>query len=244
MIDAPTLSIREVDVSFDARRVLSVPALDIAEGEAVGLFGSNGSGKSTLLKTIMGHVQPQSGAIMIDGRDVVRLASHDRVKRQRLGYVSQSLGSFRDLTVRENLRLGRAAVGANDRPYAALVAEASACVGLEDAWGRIVSRSSQLAGDLSGGEQRLLSILLVLCGRPRILLLDEPLAGASPQLRQIVCCVIHQLHAAGTTLIVAEQNILEVASVVRRALVLRNGAIVYDGPPERLEDRAHLLSLM
>jgi ABC-type branched-subunit amino acid transport system ATPase component len=242
--------LNNVVVTYGRRVVLDIQFLDIAESECVGLFGSNGSGKSTLLKVFAGLLRPSRGAVLLGGNDVTVWPTSQRARHCRLGYMAQAGSIFMDLTVAENVGLAETAarryskVGPQSSMHQLVAELEPICSEVRPVWERLVARSKARASDLSGGERRLLALLMVLLQKPSILLLDEPLAGIAPSFKEMVLQFVTSLRGAGVTVVVAEQNIAETLQIVSRSLVLRSGVIQYDGEPGVLDEPNKMLSML
>ena len=205
------------DISFGA-----------AEGEVTTLIGANGAGKTTTLKTISGLRKVREGKIVFDGKDITGLPPFERVK---LG-ISQSpegRGCFPGMTVRENLDMG--AYARNDRKSAAYNEDLERVYHL---FPRLLERTNQTAGTMSGGEQQMLAIGRALMARPRLVLLDEPSMGLAPRLIQQIFGIIGEINAQGTTVLLVEQNAAQALRRAHQAHVLETGEIVRSGTGEEL----------
>jgi branched-chain amino acid transport system ATP-binding protein len=202
-------------------RIPALRGIDIAvsAGELVALVGANGAGKSTLLKALSG-VQPASGAVVFEGKDITRDSAEDRVQ---LGIVQCPEGRqvFGPLSVLDNLRLGA---------YRRGRARAEASLGRVYAMFPVLAeRRSQAAGTLSGGEQQMLAIGRALMAEPRLLLLDEPSMGLAPRLVAEIFSAIRRLRAADTALLLVEQNAAAALAIADRGYVLETGRVVLSG---------------
>ncbi|MCL6614387.1 MAG: ABC transporter ATP-binding protein, partial [Firmicutes bacterium] len=198
----------------------------VAEGEIVTLIGDNGAGKSTTLKTISGLLRPRSGSIRFAGEDLTRVPAH-RIVALGISQVPEGRRVFANLTVMENLELG-----AYCRTDAAGIRE-----DLERVFSlfpRLAERRRQVAGSLSGGEQQMLAMARGLMSRPRLMLMDEPSMGLAPLLVQEIFRIIGEINAAGTTILLVEQNAHMALSIAHRAYVLETGRIVLSGPAREL----------
>jgi branched-chain amino acid transport system ATP-binding protein len=228
---APLLAIETLQVSYGGIQALKGVSISIAKGEIVTLIGANGAGKSTLLRTISGLVKPKAGTIRCtlgaDSFDLLRLPAH-RIVQKGISHVPEGRVVFADLSVRENLQLG-----AYLRRDAAGIAEDLAK--MFTLFPRLRERESQSAGTLSGGEQQMLAIARGLMGRPHTLLMDEPSLGLAPLLVQDIFRTIREINAAGTTILLVEQNAHMALSVAHRGYVLETGEIVLSGTARELE---------
>jgi urea ABC transporter ATP-binding protein UrtE len=202
-------------------------SLQVSDGEYVGILGHNGMGKTTLLRTLIGHIRPMSGSIALDGTEIGGLPPHRRAKL-RIGYVPQGREIFPALTVRENLTMG-ALSGAEKR--ADVVEEV-----LED-FPRLVRLLDRNGGALSGGEQQLLAIARCLCGRPRVMLLDEPTEGIQPSIIDEIVDLLRALRQrAGLSIVLVEQNLDFIRALSDRVLIIHRGEITQTLEPDHLAD--------
>ncbi|MGA9867028.1 MAG: ATP-binding cassette domain-containing protein [Acetobacteraceae bacterium] len=222
------MRLRDVASGYGRIEVLRGVSLDIAPGSCVGILGHNGMGKTTLLKTVMGLVPCKGGTIEWEGRAIERLPTHSRA-RAGLGYVPEGRQIFPGLSVRENLR------------FAAIASRVPVGT-VDDVLGEFPELSRLLdrpGGALSGGEQQLLAVARALCGRPRLLLLDEPTEGIQPS---IVAAMIERIGALrrrlGLTVLLVEQNLDFIHALTDRALLIHRGRIVSEIPREALGDPA------
>ena len=193
----------------------------VASGRVTALLGSNGAGKTTLLKTLAGLIAPRRGRILLEGAEISRVPSNQRVEQ---GIVLVPVGRmiFRDMTVEENLRIGAFAPHARRQ-----IAD-----GLEQIYSmfpRLRERRLQLGGTLSGGEQQMLAIGRGLMARPRLLLLDEPTLGLAPVIAQMIFEKIKELKATGLTIVLAEQDVRRTLGIADWAYVLESGRSVMEG---------------
>jgi branched-chain amino acid transport system ATP-binding protein len=196
-------------------------SLEVGEGELVTLVGANGAGKSTTLKVISGIVRPEKGRVTFEGQDVSTLSPRALIEAG-IVHVPEGRQVFAQMTVRENLEMG--AFLLRDRK---LVRDR-----LEFVFGHfplLRSRLNQKAGTLSGGEQSMLAVGRGLMLRPTLLLLDEPLLGLSPRLRQDVLEIIKRLHADKIAILLVEQNAKAALTISDRAYVLETGRTVIAG---------------
>jgi branched-chain amino acid transport system ATP-binding protein len=240
MAAEPLLTVEDLRVSYGGIRALHGVALEVREGEIVTLIGANGAGKSTLLRTLSGLVAAESGRIRFAGRDLGGVPAHRRVALG-LAHVPEGRGLFGNLTVAENLRLAtwtrKPGVGARrDRPgvtedYARVFA----------LFPRLAERRGQLAGSLSGGEQQMLAIGRALMTHGRLLLLDEPSMGLAPVLVREIFATLAAINAAGTTILLVEQNARQALKLAQRAYVLETGRLLLSGPADDLRQNSQVL---
>ena len=217
----PLLEARGLGVAYGDFQVLWDASIAADRGEIVCLLGPNGSGKSTLMNSLSRLTQLTGGEIRFDGHELHRLPPH-RIAGFGLSHVLERHRLFPYMTVLENLLLGvgprldrRRADAGLDRVYALFP--------------RLAERAGQLAHSLSGGEQQMCAIARGLMSEPKLLMVDEPFIGLSPQLRQEVGAALRRLNAEGIGILLIEQNVREALSFAHRAYVLRAGRIVLDG---------------
>jgi len=214
--------IKDLNVHFGGIHALKGVSLTVEDGEIVTLIGSNGAGKSTTLRTASGLKKPTSGQVLIDGKDITGTSAQQRV-RLGLSQVPEGRRVFRDMSVLENLELGSYL----RRDRAAIAGDLD---GVYQRFPVLAARRKQLAGTLSGGEQQMLAMGRAMMARPRILLLDEPSMGLAPLLVQEIFDIIVAINAAGTTVLLVEQNANKALQVADRAYVMETGRIVLSGP--------------
>jgi branched-chain amino acid transport system ATP-binding protein len=226
------LSLAGVDVAYGDLPALRGVDLRVEVGEIVSVVGANGAGKTTMLRAISGLLRPRAGAMSFDGERIDRLPCHAVVARGVV-HVPEGRRIFASLTVRENLELGS---------YTAL-AKAQRRASLERAFTLfpiLRERASQPAGTLSGGEQQMLAIGRALMALPKLLMLDEPSLGLAPLVVADIFRIIRDINAAGTTVLLVEQNTRQALGLSRRAYVLENGGIVLTGSGEELLGNRHV----
>jgi branched-chain amino acid transport system ATP-binding protein len=219
---APLLELSDVHTFYGNVHALQGISLQVEEGEIVTLVGGNGAGKSTTLNTISGLVRPRSGAVLLDGEDLVRYQAH-QITAQGVVQVPEGRRVFARLTVLENLRMGAFII----RDKAAIRERVDDVFTL---FPRLKERRSQVAGTLSGGEQQMLAIGRALMTRPRLILLDEPSLGLAPILVEQIFDTITEINAQGVTVLLVEQNALQALSTASRGYVLQTGRVVLAGP--------------
>ncbi|MFM0264086.1 branched-chain amino acid ABC transporter ATP-binding protein [Paraburkholderia sediminicola] len=213
------LELQDVTSGYKASVVLRKLSLTVAGGEAVALLGKNGMGKTTVLKTIMGYLPKKAGAIRARGRDITRMAPH-QIAREGIAYAPQEHALFQDLTIRDNLRLGLEKTSAFDERFA----------GIEPVFPVFASRLKQLAGTLSGGEQKMLLVARALMMRPSLILLDEITEGLQPSvIDRLADALLWERSRHGTTLLLVEQNVPFALKVADRYAVLKQGEILEHG---------------
>jgi branched-chain amino acid transport system ATP-binding protein len=212
--------------------------LDVEAASVVGLVGHNGAGKSTLLAAIAGVTPAEVGSISLDGKEMTR-AEWRRIVRMGVSYVPQVKGVFSDLTVRENLALGLRAGSNLPLDSEAGRARLSFVLGAVPLLEGLLARK---AGQLSGGQQGLVSIGRGLIVNPRLLLLDEPSTGLAPIMVNEVLAVIRRLKESGrTSVVLVEQNIPQVLGLADYLYVLKAGAIAASGPPSAFSNLRRIM---
>jgi ABC-type branched-subunit amino acid transport system ATPase component len=230
------LAVEEAVRAFDGVRALDGATLEVEQGSITGLIGPNGAGKSTLFSCVSGFLRPQSGRVLLDGRRIDRRPAH-RIAGAGLVRTFQTPRVFGRMTVLENVllgaprhpgeRLGGALAGrAREREARARAGELLELV-------RLDGHASELAGTLSGGQRKLLDLVRALMAEPRILLLDEPMAGVSPTLRvELVAHIVGLRERDGITLLIAEHDLDFVMRACDRVVVMNDGRVIAQGTPE------------
>lgn len=217
---AQILKATNLNVYYGAIHAIKDVSFEVNEGEIVTLIGANGAGKSTTLQTVSGLLHSRTGSIEFCGENISHLPSY-RIVEKGLAQVPEGRRIFLQMSVQENLEMGaytQSAAWADEeleRVYAQFP--------------RLSERSKQTAGTLSGGEQQMLAIGRALMSRPKLLMLDEPSMGLAPILVEQIFDIIRELHKAGTTILLVEQNAQMALSVADRAYVLETGRISLSG---------------
>ena len=224
----PMLEVEGINSYYGNIHALKDVSLHVEQGEVVTIIGANGAGKSTMLKTASGLLKPRTGSIRLAGEDLTRLRAHDIVMKGVI-QVPEGRRVFGRLTVRENLEMG--AFTSMDKKRNADNLERVFAL-----FPRLKERSKQVSGTLSGGEQQMLAMGRALMANPRVLLLDEPSMGLAPVLVDGIFDTIRQLHAAGTTILLVEQNARMALQVASRGYVLQSGTIIFSDSAASLAD--------
>jgi branched-chain amino acid transport system ATP-binding protein len=219
--DGTLLALDHVNVFYGAIHALRNVSLIVRAGEVVTLLGANGAGKSTTLRAITGLLAPESGTITFDGTDVTGCAAHKLVARG-VSMAPEGRGVFANLTVLENLEMG--AYLTKDKAVIKRDLERAFTL-----FPRLKERTKQRAGTLSGGEQQMLSIGRALMSHPKLLLLDEPSLGLAPIVCHTIFATIDGIKAAGTTVLLVEQNANAALKHSDRGYVLETGAVIFEG---------------
>ena len=228
------LSCRGVNASYGSMQVLFGVDLDVREGEILALLGTNGAGKSTLLKTVMGLLPSRSGRITLGGKDVSSVST-ERMVASGVAMMPGGRGVFPSLTVEENLRVGSWLLR-RDRA-AAEAARAAAMARFPV----LEQRRNIAAGNLSGGEQQMLSLAMAFLVRPRILCIDELSLGLAPTVVGTLVDAVREIHASGVTVVIVEQSVNVALLLASRATFLEKGEVRFSGPSDHLLDRPDLL---
>jgi branched-chain amino acid transport system ATP-binding protein len=213
------LSVRSLNTYYGRAHILTDVALEVAEGEVVVLLGRNGAGKSTTLKSIVGWVRPRSGEVVFDGRRIDRLPTY-RIARAGIGYVPEDRRIFSDLSVMENLDVGRRGRASTREVTAEKVFAL---------FPNLAEAKDRPAGKISGGEQQMLAIARTLMGNPSCILLDEPSEGLAPLIVDQMTAAVRELKSSGVAVLLSEQNWRFAAAVADRAYVIEKGRIRYAG---------------
>ncbi len=221
----PLLSVGALDAWYGPSHVLFGVSLHVGRGEVVVLLGRNGAGKSTTLKAIMGLVPRLAGQVRLRGEELLGKAAY-QICGKGIGFVPQDRRIFPDLTVRENLEVGRRCPRAEGPAWSE-----ERVIALFPALGNLLGR---LGASLSGGEQQMLAIARSLMGSPALLLLDEPSEGLAPIVVQGVAEQVKQLKQSGLAILMSEQNLRFATHVGDRAYLIEKGRVCHEGPMEVL----------
>jgi ABC-type branched-subunit amino acid transport system ATPase component/ABC-type branched-subunit amino acid transport system permease subunit len=230
----PLLSCRNVEISYGPVQILFGVDLEVHEDEIVALLGTNGAGKSTLLKGASGLVKVGSGAVRLGGRPIAGQPA-EAIARLGLSLMPGGRGIFPTLSVEENLRLGTWMIRKDHRA----VAEAKARV--RELFPILRQRAHQQAGNLSGGEQQMLSLGMALMVTPKVLMIDELSLGLAPTVVAQLLGVVKLLHAQGTTIVVVEQSVNVALELAERAVFLEKGEVRFSGRTADLLERPDIL---
>jgi branched-chain amino acid transport system ATP-binding protein len=215
------LTLENVNVYYGAIHALRNISLTVNKGEVVTLLGANGAGKSTTLRAITGLLCPKSGRILFERQDVTGMAAH-RLVAKGISMSPEGRGVFANLTVLENLEMGAYLTRDNAGVKRDLVRVFAL-------FPRLQERTKQRAGTLSGGEQQMLAMARALMSRPKLLLLDEPSLGLAPIVCQTIFSTIDEIKAAGTTVLLVEQNASAALKHSDRGYVLETGEVILEG---------------
>ncbi len=227
----PLLKVTELYVNYGAIRAVQGIDFAVEEGEVVALLGANGAGKSTTLSALVGLVPTSSGAITFNGENCRGLTA-DQVVRRGLTLTPEGRRVFPTLTVMENLTLG----GSTKRP----AARKKRMSAIFEIFPILFERRHQAAGTLSGGQQQQLAIARSLMSEPKMLLLDEPSLGLAPQIVEGVFELIANMRHDGLTILVVEQNVVQILEIADRAYVLVSGKIAMSGLAKEIREKPEL----
>jgi branched-chain amino acid transport system ATP-binding protein len=222
------LSVQGLNSHYGPAHILFDVALEVGEGEVVALLGRNGAGKSTTFRSIVGLVAQRSGRILFEGRDVSNRPTHEIV-RGGLGYVPEERRIFTDLSVEENLEVGRQP----QRPNAPYWTREK----LFTLFPNLGEMRHRAGGRMSGGEQQMLTIARTLMGNPSLVLLDEPSEGLSPKIVEQMIAAIQTMKREGVSMIVSEQNLHFARLISDRAYIIERGRICFGGSMAELDAR-------
>ena len=218
------LKIDDINVYYGAIHAVKGVSLQVDEGEIVTLIGANGAGKSTILNTISGLLRAKTGSITFMDKDITSVAPH-KIVELGLAQCPEGRRIFAQMSVEENLEMGA---------YTKTRTTAANLARVYEQFPRLKERRRQVAGTLSGGEQQMLAMGRALMSEPKLLMLDEPSMGLAPILVEQIFDIIRELHKAGTTILLVEQNAQMALSIADRAYVLETGKISMSGTGKEL----------
>lgn len=229
--DQPLLSVKGLEAWYGAAQALFGVSFNIRHGEVVAIMGRNGAGKSTTMKSIMAMLQRQQGQVTFMGQDISDWPTH-QIAAAGLGFVPEDRRIFTDLTVTENLIVGRQPARFwPDGTSAPFWTPAQ----LFDLFPNLKEMQQRPGGQMSGGEQQMLTVARSLMGNPYLLLLDEPSEGVAPVIVEQMAHMILELKAKGVSILLSEQNLHFADLVCDRAYVLEKGVVQYEGTMSQLD---------
>jgi len=235
MTDA-VLSVKDLVVGYGGRPVLNNIELTLKPNEVLCLIGHNGAGKSTLLKSLFGLVTHESGSIRLNGNEV--MPEPRAMTANGLSLVPEGRGVFRGMTVAETMKLGMWAAGVPEAERADRIVWVMSVLPVMRQF------YDRRAGNLSGGQQQMVSIGRALLSKPRCLLMDEPSIGLAPKLFQDLLGPIRELQqTTGMSILLVEQNVREALKVSDRVVVMKSGEMTWEGVPSELSDNSKLMEL-
>jgi branched-chain amino acid transport system ATP-binding protein len=222
------LTVEGIDLAYGEVPAIRDVSFEVAQGEIVALIGGNGAGKSTTLRGVAGAMLPRRGRILFDGQDVTRLPAHRRTLAG-IALVPEGRRVFPALSVRENLEMGGFKYRGERGKVAQLIERAM------QAFPRLRERADQAAGTLSGGEQQMLALSRALMSEPKLLCMDEPSLGLAPMVVHEIFKSIRAANAAGTSVLLVEQNARYALETASRGYVLQTGSIIASGTCDALK---------
>jgi branched-chain amino acid transport system ATP-binding protein len=221
------LSVDKIDVNYGSSQVLFGMSMNVHAGETLALLGRNGAGKSTTIKAIAGVISTRNGTTKFEDKKITGQPAY-KIARAGIGYVPEDRQIFPDLTVEDNLTIAvkKGANGEDDWPVERVYEMLPLLAPLKD----------RMGGQLSGGEQQMLTVGRALMGNPQLLLLDEPSEGLAPIMVQKIGDLIETLRKLGKTIVLAEQNLHFCLGLADRAVVIDKGRDVFAGSIKELND--------
>jgi branched-chain amino acid transport system ATP-binding protein len=223
-----SLEVKDLHVTINGSHILQGVNFFVPENKVTALLGRNGVGKSTTLKAIMG-LNPGTGSIKFGGTEIVAMPTH-KIVQMGMGYVPEDREIFASLTVKENLSLA----ARDEQPNYDLV---------YSLFPELLTRTSQRAGTLSGGQQQMVAIARALLNQNKILVIDEPTKGLAPKLVTEVANALAHV-ADHSTMLIVEQNLALVKAIARNIIVMDQGKVVFEGGPENLQDETFVKSML
>jgi branched-chain amino acid transport system ATP-binding protein len=222
------LAYKNVGASYGGFQALKDVSFEVRAGERVGIFGHNGAGKTTLLRCGIGDIDEVTGSVSYRGEPIVRGEVHENARRG-VGFVPQGHNVFRELSAEQNLTI------------AGLLHDPRRIGEIYALFPILKERRAQAAGSLSGGQQQMLALGMALMTRPSILLLDEPCTGLAPIIVKDVLQTLRSINERSrTTIVLVEQNVQAALREVERAIVLKTGRVIFDGPSAELAAKEDL----
>lgn len=228
----PLLEVKDLHAHYGKSHILQGVNFTAGKGEVISLLGRNGSGRSTTMKAIMGLVPPTSGHVLFERRDLTGARPYT-VCRSGIAFVPEEREVFANLTVDENLRMGEQQ-GHDDAPKWTLDQ-------MFTYFPRLKDRRNTRAGNLSGGEQQMLTMCRSLLGNPKLILIDEPTEGLAPKIVAVVGEAIQDIHRRGVSVVLVEQKLTIALKISTRVCVLGHGHIVFEGTPDELKGNSQLM---
>jgi branched-chain amino acid transport system ATP-binding protein len=219
------LKVEDLHVYYGSIHAIKGISFEVNEGEVVTLIGANGAGKSTTLNTVSGLLKPKSGTVEFQGKNIVGVPAH-KIVSHGMALCPEGRRVFLQMTVQENLEMGGYTRDSGE--IAGSIAD------VYERFPRLKERYKQTAGTLSGGEQQMLAMGRALMSKPKLLMLDEPSMGLAPILVEQIFDIVRELHKAGTTILLVEQNAQMALSVADRAYVLETGTVSMQGDAKEL----------
>ena len=227
------LRLESVTAGYTDENIIHEVTLEVEVGEIATIIGPNGSGKSTLMKSVFGLTRMRGGRVRFQGQDVTGKRP-DELVRLGLAYVPQERNVFSSLTVKENLEMGGVSLaGEMDERLESVL----------ELFPKLAERLGQMAGTLSGGEQKMLAVGRAMVTRPSLLMLDEPSAALSPKVMGQLFAEIEEINRMGVTILMVEQNARRALAISDRGYILEMGRNRFQGPAKSLLDNPEVCSL-
>ena len=220
------LEVNNLEVYYGVICALKGISFHVNEGEIVSLIGANGAGKTTMMQSTVGIIPKKGGSVIFDGQDITKTPCH-KIVQLGMTQVPEGRRIFQELTVYENLMMGAYTIKDQQQFKSDLDR-------VFELFPRLAERRKQIAGTLSGGEQQMLAMSRALMINPKLLMLDEPSMGLAPILVDQILSIIKDLHKAGTTILLVEQNASKALEISDRAYVLETGKITLSGTGKEL----------
>jgi len=228
----PLLEVRKLSAGYGPRQVVFDVGFEVGEGEIVTILGHNGAGKTTTLKSVFGLIRPLGGSVIYRGEEIVGRAPVENVK-EGISFTPPERFVFPDLSVLNNLKLGGITEKSEERKQQRLEA-------IYEMFPVLKERSKQLAGTMSGGQQRMVGLGIALMGGPRLMLLDEPSLGLAPSLvDQLMDAVRKLADEQGISVVLLEQNVAVALDHADRAYIMRSGHMILEEPADTMRARGH-----
>jgi len=230
--ELPILEALDLHTFYGLSHILHGISFAVRPGETIGLMGRNGMGKTTLVRTLVGHVRPRRGRVMVNGKEMTDAPPH-LIAREGIAYVPEGRGIFPNLSVRENLLMAArpGLDGTSTWTYQRVLAS----------FPRLAERLNQGGQQLSSGEQQMLTVGRALLTNPRLLILDEATEGLAPLIADEIWRIVREIHHTGIATIIVDKNFATVSAITSRNVILVKGQVVLEGASQELQKHPDLL---